>query len=310
MWKMQLVAKLPDIQIQFDEIMAPYVSFKVGGPADCLVSVTNEEEVRQVLFATSELKIPLMILGKGSNLLVVDEGIEGAVLMFKGSLLEGQKVSEDRIYCGAGMDLGDVSRLAESFELTGLEFAVGIPGSLGGAVFMNAGAYDGEIAGVIESVRWMDSHGTIHNLSKEECQFSYRSSFFQKNGGIILGVTMSLKKGNNEQINARMTELTAQRESKQPLEWASAGSTFKRPPGYFAGTLIQDAGLKGFTYGDAQVSEKHAGFVINCGQATANDVLMLIKTVREKVYEYADVWLCPEVRIVGRTAEKWQYFYK
>lgn len=310
MWKTQLVERLSGIQIQFDEPMAPYVSFQVGGPADCLISVKNEDEVRQVLLVTSELKIPLMILGKGSNLLVVDEGIEGAVLLFKGALIEGERVSKERIYCNAGMDLGDVSRLAESFELTGLEFAVGIPGSLGGAVFMNAGAYDGEIAGVIESVRWMDHYGTIHELTKEECQFSYRSSFFQKNQGIILGVTMSLKKGNAELIHARMTDLTIQRENKQPLEWASAGSTFKRPPGYFAGTLIQDAGLKGFTNGNAQVSEKHAGFVINRGQATASEVLMLIKTIREKVYAYANVWLCPEVRIVGRTADKWQYFYK
>ena len=226
-----------------------------------------------------------MILGKGSNLLVTDAGVEGAIILLQGEFCSYQILDENRFFCGAGADLSEVSRIAAVQNLTGLEFAIGIPGSFGGGIFMNAGAYDGELSKVIESVTWMDSEGEIAIVLVENCAFDYRKSTFQQKSGIILGATVSLSPGNKEEIFSKMRELTQQRNSKQPLEWPSAGSTFKRPPGYFAGTLIQEAGLKGFSVGGAQVSEKHSGFMINHNNATASDVLNLIREVRERVFQ-------------------------
>ena len=298
------------IKIYEQKNLSELTTFKVGGPADLFIEVATVEELQKAILILQKENIPWMMIGKGSNLLVTDEGIDGAVIILQGDFKTHEILDSNRFYCGAGADLAEVSRIAATQNLTGLEFAVGIPGSFGGGIFMNAGAYDGELVQVIESVRWMDAEGIVQDIPKSDCNFAYRKSIFQKNGGVILGATVSLAPGKQEEIFQKMRELTIQRNTKQPLEWPSAGSTFKRPPGYFAGTLIQEAGLKGFFVGGAQVSEKHCGFMLNRNEATAEDVLNLIRSVRERVYEYANVWMNPEVRIIGRGKEKWQFLYE
>jgi UDP-N-acetylenolpyruvoylglucosamine reductase len=290
--------------------LSKLTTFKVGGPVDHLIYVKTVDELKQVIQEHRAKNIPWLVLGRGSNLLVSDEGIEGSAVLLRGELSSFQIIDDTRIYCGAGMNLCDVSRNAALQNLTGLEFAVGIPGTFGGGIFMNAGAYDGELSQCIESVLWMNLEGQVVELATESCEFGYRQSFFQKNDGIILGATLKLSKMDKELVLTKMRDLTQTRNAKQPLEWPSAGSTFKRPPGYFAGTLIQEAGLQGFSLGGAQVSEKHAGFVVNKNSATAMDILHLIDEVQKKVYEYAGVWLIPEIRILGRGQEKWEYLHR
>ena len=276
---------LDGIEIFDQKNFSELTTFKVGGPADVVFIVKNEQQLKELIKVLNIEKFSWMILGKGSNLLVTDAGVEGAIILLQGEFCSYQILDENRFFCGAGADLSEVSRIAAVQNLTGLEFAIGIPGSFGGGIFMNAGAYDGELSKVIESVTWMDSEGEIAIVLVENCAFDYRKSTFQQKSGIILGATVSLSPGNKEEIFSKMRELTQQRNSKQPLEWPSAGSTFKRPPGYFAGTLIQEAGLKGFSVGGAQVSEKHSGFMINHNNATASDVLNLIREVRERVFQ-------------------------
>lgn len=306
-----LIDALKNIECIQNKSLSEFTSFKIGGPTDYLFLVHTIEELKQVIVTLNEYQCPWMVLGKGSNLLVLDSGVEGATILLKGDFLKHKILDKNRFYCGAGMNLSEVSQIAAFQELSGLEFAVGIPGTFGGGIFMNAGAYDGELMQVIESVEWMNDQGDVRIIPREECNFGYRRSVFQKNNGIILGATLHLtQKSNKESILLKMRELTQKRNSKQPIEWPSAGSTFKRPPGYFAGTLIQETGLCGFSYGDAQVSEKHAGFVINRGNASAEDILQLISEVRKRVHEYAGVWLIPEVRIVGRDQAKWTFLYE
>lgn len=238
------------------------------------------------------------MLGNGSNLLVMDKGIRGIVVNLNERFA---KITRDgnfiKAQCGALMV--DVSKFAGEASLTGLEFAVGIPGSIGGCIFMNAGAYDGEIKNVVHRVSAIDKEGNLVYYTNEEAQFSYRHSIFQDNDNLILEVELELQEGNQDEILAKMADLTNRRETKQPLEYPSAGSTFKRPPGYFAGTLIDQTGLKGLTVGGAQVSKKHAGFVVNIGGATAQDVLDLIKEVQDRVYKAHGVKLYPEVKMIG-----------
>ena len=257
------------------------------------------EETEKVLALVSEYKLPLTILGNGSNVLVQDKGIRGVVVKFARPMAKIRHEGT-RIIAGAGALLKDVSEAAAQSSLTGLEFACGIPGSIGGAIFMNAGAYDGEMKNVADTVRTVDREGRIHTYSRDELDLGYRHSRFQDNGEAIVEVELCLEPGDSKAIRAKMDDFTQRRESKQPLEMPSAGSTFKRPKGYFAGTLIQETGLKGLQVGGAQVSTKHAGFVVNAtGNATAADVRGLIHEVQQRVYEKHGVMLHPEVRIIG-----------
>ena len=284
--------------ITVDSPMSEHIYFRVGGPADILVTPVNEEQVVNTLKLCREYNVPYFILGNGSNILVKDGGISGVVIKFnklKKITTEGNCVTAQ-----SGALLKDVSKAALENNLRGFEFACGIPGSIGGAVFMNAGAYDGEMAHVIKSARVIDENCNIKNLTKEELELGYRSSIVMKKGYVVIEATVELESGEYASIKDKIDDLTNRRESKQPLEYPSAGSTFKRPEGYFAGKLIQDSGLKGFSIGGAAVSEKHSGFVINKGGATAKDVLDVIAHVQKTVKENFDVELHTEVRIIGR----------
>lgn len=284
--------------ITVDSPMSEHIYFRVGGPADILVTPVNEEQVVNTLKLCREYNVPYFILGNGSNILVKDGGISGVVIKFN----KLNKVTSEGNYVTAqsGALLKDVSKAALENKLRGFEFACGIPGSIGGAVFMNAGAYDGEMAHVIKSARVIDENYNIKDLTKEELELGYRSSIVMKKGYVVLEATVELESGEYTSIKDKIDDLTNRRESKQPLEYPSAGSTFKRPEGYFAGKLIQDSGLKGFSIGGAAVSEKHSGFVINKGGATAKDVLDVIAHVQKTVKENFGVDLHTEVRIIGR----------
>ncbi|EJT6153898.1 UDP-N-acetylmuramate dehydrogenase [Clostridium perfringens] len=284
--------------ITVDSPMSEHIYFRVGGPADILVTPVNEEQVVNTLKLCREYNVPYFILGNGSNILVKDGGISGVVIKFN----KLNKITTDGncVTAQSGALLKDVSKAALENNLRGFEFACGIPGSIGGAVFMNAGAYDGEMAHVIKSARVIDENCNIKNLTKEELELGYRSSIVMKKGYVVIEATVELESGEYASIKDKIDDLTNRRESKQPLEYPSAGSTFKRPEGYFAGKLIQDSGLKGFSIGGAAVSEKHSGFVINKGGATAKDVLDVIAHVQKTVKENFDVELHTEVRIIGR----------
>ena len=284
--------------ITVDSPMSEHIYFRVGGPADILVTPVNEEQVVNTLKLCREYNVPYFILGNGSNILVKDGGISGVVIKF--NKLNKITTEGNCVTAQSGALLKDVSKAALENNLRGFEFACGIPGSIGGAVFMNAGAYDGEMAHVIKSARVIDENCNIKNLTKEELELGYRSSIVMKKGYVVIEATVELESGEYASIKDKIDDLTHRRESKQPLEYPSAGSTFKRPEGYFAGKLIQDSGLKGFSIGGAAVSEKHSGFVINKGGATAKDVLDVIAHVQKTVKENFDVELHTEVRIIGR----------
>lgn len=284
--------------ITVDSPMSEHIYFRVGGPADILVTPVNEEQVVNTLKLCRKYNVPYFILGNGSNILVKDGGISGVVIKF--NKLNKITTEGNCVTAQSGALLKDVSKAALENNLRGFEFACGIPGSIGGAVFMNAGAYDGEMAHVIKSARVIDENCNIKNLTKEELELGYRSSIVMKKGYVVIEATVELESGEYASIKDKIDDLTNRRESKQPLEYPSAGSTFKRPEGYFAGKLIQDSGLKGFSIGGAAVSEKHSGFVINKGGATAKDVLDVIAHVQKTVKENFDVELHTEVRIIGR----------
>ena len=286
-----------DSEIKIDENMSNHIHFKVGGPVDILLIPSKVSQVVETLKICKNENIPYFIIGNGSNLLVKDGGIRGVVI--KLSNLLSIEVNGNIIKASSGTLLEDVSKKAVENSLTGFEFACGIPGSVGGAVFMNAGAYDGEIKNVIKEAEVLDRDGYIKVLSKEELELGYRTSKVMKDNLVVISATFELTKGDKEKIRERVNELTEKRESKQPLEYPSAGSTFKRPEGYFAGKLIQDAGLKGASLGGAAVSEKHSGFVINKDGATAEDVLNLIAHVQNEVKKQFGVELHTEVRIIG-----------
>ena len=283
--------------IKIDEKLSSYVNFKVGGPADILLIPKSKEQVIKSVEVCKENKIPFYLIGNGSNILVRDGGFRGVVISLKEVntiIVDGDKIEAE---CGAMLKA--VSDKAMENSLTGFEFACGIPGCIGGAVFMNAGAYDGEIAHVIESAEIIDEECNIVRLSNKDLDFGYRSSIVMKKGYTVLSAVFKLEKGQVKTIKELVDDLTNKRESKQPLEYPSAGSTFKRPTGYFAGKLIQDAGLKGYSIGGAAVSEKHSGFVINKGNATAKDITDLIKYIQDEVKRQFGVELHPEVRIIG-----------
>ncbi|MBR2215956.1 MAG: UDP-N-acetylmuramate dehydrogenase [Selenomonadaceae bacterium] len=278
--------------------MKNHTTFKIGGPVDYLLFPTSLAEVQAVVRLLKDYAIPYVILGNGSNVLVLDKGVRGAIINFQEGFA-GIRREGNHLLAEAGALLKDVAGFAAAEGLSGLEFAVGIPGSIGGAVFMNAGAYGGEMKDVVSAVRSVSPDGEVTRLEAEELGLGYRRSVFQENEHVICEVELSLKPGNKEDIVAQMADFTQRRENKQPLEMPSAGSTFKRPKGYYAGTLIDQTGLKGFRVGGAQVSEKHAGFVVNAGGATAADVLALIDEVQKRVYDAHGVKLYPEVRIIG-----------
>ena len=283
--------------IKIDEKLSEYVNFKVGGPADILLIPNSKEQVIKSIKICKENNIPFYLIGNGSNILVRDGGFRGVVLSLKN--VKTIYVDGEKIEAECGVMLKEVSDKAIENSLTGFEFACGIPGTIGGAVFMNAGAYDGEISKVIESAEVIDENCNIIRLSREELDFGYRSSLVMKKGYTVLSAVFKLEKGQVKTIKELIEDLTNKRESKQPLEYPSAGSTFKRPTGYFAGKLIQDAGLKGYSIGGAAVSEKHSGFVINKGNATAKDITDLIKHIQDEVKKQFGVDLHPEVRIIG-----------
>ena len=280
------------------EPMAKHTSFRIGGPADVLAQPANEAELAALLKRAGEHAVPVTLVGNGSNLLVRDKGIRGLVIKLS-NIFSSITVEGNVLTFGSGISLAMASKKAASLSLSGLEFAVGIPGTIGGAVYMNAGAYDGEMAKVVTCVRVMDMQGKISELQASELDFAYRHTALQNSGWIVISVTVALQPGEAESIAAKMADFSQRRISKQPLELPSAGSMFKRPPGYFAGTLIEQTGLKGYTVGGAQVSQKHAGFVVNVGGATAKDVLQLISDVQSKVFAAHGVRLEPEVLVLG-----------
>ena len=286
------------VEILVAEPMKNHTTFRIGGPADALALPKTPEEVAEVVRFCHEHAQPYYVLGNGSNLLVSDEGYRGIVLQLYRNFNDIQ-VNGEMITAQSGAMLAAVARTAYQNGLTGLEFASGIPGTIGGAVVMNAGAYGGEMKHVLREVTVLTKEGEVLAIPAKALELGYRTSVIPKNGWIVLGAVLQLKKGDPEQILARMEELKEQRITKQPLDLPSAGSTFKRPEGYFAGKLIMDAGLRGFTVGGAQVSEKHCGFVVNRGDATAADVWELICEVKRRVKEMTGVELEPEVKLLG-----------
>lgn len=294
----RLAEKIPAARIKLNEPMKDYTSFKIGGPADILTFPASLEEVHFVVVTCRQFAVPVTVIGRGSNLLVRDKGIRGVVIKMDENLAY-MKREASRIIAGAGAFLKDLSEQAAVWGLAGFEFAVGIPGTLGGAIVMNAGAYTGEMKDVVCRVTTVDKEGNIHIFTGDKLTFGYRTSPFQTREYIIAEAELCLKPDEPAVILARLQDLTRQRESRQPLEFPSAGSTFRRPPGYYAGTLIDQTGLKGLRHGGAQVSDKHAGFIVNTGDATANDVLALIKEVQHRVQEKFGVELHPEVQVIG-----------
>ena len=284
--KSEIIFNLAEIlgcEARRNEPMSKHTSFKIGGNADVYIKVNNLSKLSAILKECQASDVDYMILGNGSNLLVSDDGIRGVVIRLDGDFRKITLLDDTTIFCGAGATLAYLCKFALNCGLSGLEFAWGIPGTVGGAVFMNAGAYDGEMKDVVHSVSHISPSGEIGRTEKENLNFGYRTSVYRSNNMIITGVTLKLKKGNPDEIRAKMDDYMSRRSTKQPLEYPSAGSVFKRPEGNFAGALIEQCGLKGKTCGGAQVSEKHAGFIINKSNATAKDVRDLIGEIQKTV---------------------------
>lgn len=288
----------PEI-VYINEPMDKHTSFKIGGPADVLVMPESVEDVRRVMEVCKDNACPFHIVGNGSNLLVGDDGIRGVVLKLSENFSKVE-IKGDRVVAQSGVLLSKLSNKVVERSLGGFEFASGIPGTIGGAVFMNAGAYGGEMKDVVREVTVLTRDGDLKTLSNEELEFGYRRSAIQRDKHIVLEVSLELTEKPYEDIKNIIDDLTEKRTSKQPLSLPSAGSTFKRPEGYYAGKLIDDAGLRGLRYGDAQVSELHCGFIVNRGSATSADVLKLISLVQKVVYDKFGVELEPEVRLFGK----------
>lgn len=285
-------------QVCTDEPMKQHTTFRIGGRADYFVSPTETEQIRKVIELCRRENMPWYVIGNGSNLLVSDHGFRGVIIrLFKN--YAGLRIEGEQIFVQAGALLSRTANAALQEGLTGFEFAAGIPGTIGGAMVMNAGAYGGKMKDITESVTVLTPEGELLTLKREELEMGYRTSLIARKGYLVLEAVLKLTRGNQEQIKEKMADLRQRRISKQPLEYPSAGSTFKRPQGYFAGKLIMDAGLRGFQVGGAQVSEKHCGFVVNTGDATAEDVLELIRQVSAKVRALEGVTLEPEVRLLG-----------
>ena len=289
---------VPEKDLLKNEPMSRHTTFKVGGEASLLIRISKASQLKQLIPLFRKLEIDFYVLGNGSNVLIGDKGYEGVILLV-GDGLDTISVKQHKITVGAGALLSAVSRCAAEHGLSGMEFASGIPGTIGGAMVMNAGAFDGEMAFITESVLIMNEAGEEMCLNREAMEFGYRTSVIKNRPYVVLSATFCLEPGNPDKIKAKMAEIANKRREKQPLEYASAGSTFKRPPGAYAGKLIMDAGLRGFSIGGASVSEKHCGFVINRGNATSADILEVILEVQDRVYDRFDIMLEPEVICLG-----------
>ena len=292
-------ANVPEEDILTEEPMSRHTTFRIGGEAACFIRISSEEQLRKLIPYFENVGVEYFVLGKGSNLLVGDKGYPGVILQISDACQQIE-AEENRLQVQAGAALSKVALFAMERGLEGLEFAAGIPGTVGGGVVMNAGAYGGEMTQVVESVRVLSSEGEILTLDNDTMEFGYRTSIIRNRNFTVLSVTFRLRKGNREEIRARIEDFQKRRMEKQPLNYPSAGSTFKRPEGYFAGKLIMDAGLRGFQIGDARVSDKHCGFVVNVGKATARDVTDVIEEVQEKVRERFGVSLEREVIYLGK----------
>ena len=284
-------------KIYINEPMSKHTSFKIGGSAECLIKIQNFEQLKSILKLSQKENIPLTILGNGSNLLVSDDGIKGIVLKIEIDTFEINEESA-HIKVGSGVKLGFIAQKCLKHEIAGFEFASGIPGTIGGAIRMNAGAHGKEMKDVVTSITYMDRNGEIHKIQNEEAKFEYRNSMFAHKDYIILEVEIQLEKGNAEEIQAKMTENATYRKEKQPIEYPSAGSTFKRGADFITAKLIDDCGLKGHQIGGAQISEKHAGFIINKGNATAEDVIKLMEYTKEQVYNKFGKVIEAEIEII------------
>ena len=298
MWKKDLPAMIKDCRFEENALLSGYTTFRVGGPAALLAEPQTEEALCALLDWATKEDVPHLLIGNGSNLLIRDGGFEGLVIHV-GSGLSGICMEGTRIHVQAGALLSKTAVTAAENSLAGMAFAHGIPGSLGGAVYMNAGAYGGEMCQIVESVNVWTPDG-VKVYSCEDMQFSYRHSRLMNEKAVVLSAVLKMERGDEAAIRAEMKELLARRKEKQPLEYPSAGSFFKRPAGHFAGALIENAGLKGFAVGGAKISEKHAGFLINFNHATARDILDVMEAVQEKVYQMTGVRMEPEVRILGK----------
>lgn len=289
---------VPKENISYQEPMKKHTTFRVGGNAEVFIRITEQSQLSPLLHYLHQVEIPYFVMGNGSNLLVSDHGYEGIIIQL-GEYFSDISINGIHLTAKAGTSMSRISRKAAEAGLTGLEFAAGIPGTVGGGVVMNAGAYDGEMKQVVESVAVLDCDGNEMILDNESMEFSYRNSAVKNTNFIITECTFFLEPGSREEIQAKIDDFQQRRKEKQPLDYPSAGSTFKRPDGYFAGKLITDAGLKGKKIGGAQVSEKHAGFLINTGDATASDIYQLIAHVQEEVEKQFNVRLEPEVIFLG-----------
>lgn len=292
-------ANVPEEDILTEEPMSRHTTFRIGGEAACFIRISSEEQLRKLIPYFENVGVEYFVLGKGSNLLVGDKGYPGVILQISDACQQIE-AEGNRLQVQAGAALSKVAFFAMERGLEGLEFAAGIPGTVGGGVVMNAGAYGGEMKQVVESVRVLSSEGEILTLDNDTMEFGYRTSIIRNRNFTVLSVTFRLREGNREEIRARIEDFQKRRMEKQPLNYPSAGSTFKRPEGYFAGKLIMDAGLRGFQIGDARVSDKHCGFVVNVGKATARDVTDVIEEVQEKVREHFGVSLEREVIYLGK----------
>lgn len=288
---------LPEIEFRFEESMSRHTSFRIGGPAEVMAFPKNQEELSQILKASALMDLKPAILGAGTNILAPDEGISGLVICLKDCMDGMEQLDETHIRVAAGVTMTRAAVFAANLGLAGMEFAHGIPGTVGGGVYMNAGAYGGEICQICESVEVMDMAGNVTVRTNEEMKFSYRHSILEEERAIVLGTVFRLIPGETEKIKATMKELQAKRSASQPLDLPSAGSAFKRPVGGFAAALIEQAGLKGFVVGNAGISAKHAGFAVNLGGATAAEMKQLLTLVSDIVYEKSGIRLEPEVRI-------------
>lgn len=288
---------LPELRLALGEPMAKHTSFRIGGPAEMMAFPKNEEELAGVLKASALLDRKPVVLGAGTNVLAPDEGLSGLVICLKDALDGMERLDDTHIRVMAGVTMTRAAVFAANLGLSGLEFAHGIPGTVGGGVYMNAGAYGGELGQVVESVEVMDREGNIRRLSNQEMAFSYRHSVLEETGDIVLSADFCLAERPGEEVRAKMKELIAKRSASQPLDLPSAGSAFKRPVGGYAAALIDQAGLRGFRVGGAAISEKHAGFAVNLGGATAADVKTLLSEVSDRVFERSGIRLEPEIRI-------------
>ena len=288
---------LPEIELRFEESMSRHTSFRIGGPAEVMAFPKNKEELSKILKASALMDLKPAILGAGTNILAPDEGLPGLVICLKDCMDGMEQLDETHIRVAAGVTMTRAAVFAANLGLGGMEFAHGIPGTVGGGVYMNAGAYGGEICQICESVEVMDMDGNVTVRTKEEMKFSYRHSVLEEEQAIVLGATFRLIPGESEKIKATMKELQAKRSASQPLDLPSAGSAFKRPVGGFAAALIEQAGLKGFAVGNAGISAKHAGFAVNLGGATAAEMKQLLQQVSDIVNEKSGIRLEPEVRI-------------